>query len=186
MGGRWEPFFFEDQINSYHRVMVETGTYLGERTNIFSGIFETVYSIELSETLYDRAVEEFKSHLNVTLIHGDSAEEIKVLCEKIQEPCVFYLDAHWFVDKEPVSDINPSPILQELDAIKRRDWPDIVVVDDVHQYGRTMDEWAVPANEVPEQMEMWKDINTQFLLDYMEGRVFRFKNTLDKTFMFLK
>ena len=85
-------------------VAVETGTCLGYSTRILAGLYSFVHTIELSETLYDRAVQAFidEGLDNVTCWCGDSAVKLKELIQEeveIQRPCLFYLDAHWSGDR---------------------------------------------------------------------------------------
>ncbi len=76
----------------------------------------------------------------MTFHHGDSAEVLPRLCQLIDEPAVFFLDAHWFErgghrDIIHVADGNRLPLLAELTAIADRPPGDIVIVDDVHAFG---------------------------------------------------
>lgn len=184
MGGNFSIGDICQYINT--DVVVETGTYLCKRTLMFSQLFDKVYSIELSEDLYLRACETCKDIDNITLLHGDSENLLPVLCASIDESTTFYLDAHWFVDAQPVAKENPMPLLKELDAIKERKYADLIIVDDVHSYGRKLTDWGVPTKDLPEGLVVWEKINNSFLLDYVgHDRVLDHFNDLDKTFIYL-
>ena len=65
-------------------ILVETGTYLGETIAATCSEFPEIYSIELSDDLYQRASTLFADFPWVHLIYGDSAS---VLRELLQSPC---------------------------------------------------------------------------------------------------
>ena len=53
-------------------VFVETGTYVGETTNVAASIFDAIHTIELSERLYLAAARRFINDINVSVHHGSS------------------------------------------------------------------------------------------------------------------
>lgn len=119
------------------KTVVETGTWKGQLTIRLPELFEKVHTIEKSEELYHRRPEV----RNVAFHLGDSREVLRRLLPSLTEPCLFYLDAHYFESyKPPVSKgvvgANDFPLWGELDIISPRTQPDIVVVDDVHCFGQ--------------------------------------------------
>jgi hypothetical protein len=118
---------------SVPKIFVETGTYVGTTLDAVcqEGIFDQLYSIELSRELHRQAKERFGEVAN--LILGDSAQILPRLCSSIVSPAFFWLDAHWC---EGGASESPCPLFEELVAIAGRNAPDIVVVDDVHCFGR--------------------------------------------------
>jgi len=111
------------------RTFVETGTYLGDMVNAVKKDFSTIYSIELSKELHERALQWFSDYEHVHLIQGDSGRRIKELTEKIGEPCLFWLDAHYSggITAQGVVD---TPIMEELSAILARRYKDVILIDD--------------------------------------------------------
>ena len=77
-------------------ICVETGTCQGYSTEIIAGLFPRVYTIEVKQDLYERALDSFP---NATCIWGDSAPELPRLIPQLDEPTVFFLDAHWSGDQ---------------------------------------------------------------------------------------
>jgi hypothetical protein len=75
-------------------ICVETGTNLGYSTQIITGLFPRVYTIEIQKELYERAQRSF----DATCILGDSATELPKLIPQLDEPTIFFLDAHWSGD----------------------------------------------------------------------------------------
>lgn len=138
-------------------VAVETGTLMGWTTVRLAEIFQEVYTIELSEGLYNRSstVEKLSQFSNIKRLLGDSAEWIPRLASQIDKPVFWYLDAHFcYLDKE-VATNNPYPIWTELEAIKARNLPDVVAVDDVHAFGRE------PG---------WTDVTTENIVKFMGAK----------------
>lgn len=114
-------------------VFIETGTYLGNGIIAVKNDFREVHSIELNEKFYSNALLKFKNDKNVIMHLGDSAEVMDKIIYKINEPILFYLDAHFsggetaFGKKED----KGCPILRELSVIGKRTHMDIVIIDDM-------------------------------------------------------
>lgn len=125
---------------------VETGTYKGDTTLVAarSGRFTEIHTIELSAQLYLAARARFRN-TEVRLYHGRSSDILGQLSAAILQPALFYLDAHWFSAYygalPAVSTLEPFPLWHELELLRSRAQPDIVVVDDVHTFGRR-DDWT--------------------------------------------
>jgi len=77
------------------RILVETGTYLGEMVRAMKDAFDEIYSIEIDETLAGRARKKFSRYDHITILHGDSGELLERLLEGIRSPCLFWLDSHY-------------------------------------------------------------------------------------------
>lgn len=79
---------------------VETGTFKGEGTRVMAKNFKKVITIELDATLHEKTSAEVKAegYDNVEFLLGDSGEVIVGLTKKLQEPAMFFLDAHWSGD----------------------------------------------------------------------------------------
>lgn len=134
---------------------VETGTLFGHTCIPSTHWFENVYSIELSDQLWNDA-QKFKKYFgNLNLLQGNSGEVLPKLIPSLKGPTVFFLDAHWSGDSSvdwsegnfkgyPVDTAHlgmdrkakPSseeqvPLLQELNAIYSDFSEDcIVIIDD--------------------------------------------------------
>jgi len=127
------------------RVFVETGTFHAKTTLLARSVFPVVHSIELSRPLYDQAVREHGATPDLHFHLGDSRVVLPPLCQRIAEPAVFYLDAHWFQSREVAGRGDPAgfPLWDELRAVATRRYHDLVLVDDVHDFGtpRPRPEW---------------------------------------------
>jgi hypothetical protein len=114
-------------------VFIETGTFMGD--GIYNAIwagFSEIYSIELSDYLYERTLPYIKDFPNVRLIHGDSGRLLKYLLMEIDKQVTFWLDAHY---SEQCTAYGPSPLFKELDAINNHYIKThTILIDDISDY----------------------------------------------------
>lgn len=107
----------EEYKNLYQcKCLVETGTYLGDMMEIQKNNFEQLYSIELSEMLYSRAIKRFKHDKNIHLFQGDSGKVLFTLAEKLNDSTLFWLDGHYSAGFTAKGD-KECPVIEELTAI---------------------------------------------------------------------
>jgi len=90
------------------KIFVETGTNKGNMIAANLDVFEKIYSIELDKKFYRIAKKRFLKNKKVDLILGESTKKLPEVLEKISEPALFWLDAHF---------ANFSPVMQELKHI---------------------------------------------------------------------
>ena len=116
-------------------VFVETGTHYGTTVEAVRRSFRKVYTIELSPALWSRARKRFESDSRVKVIHGDSGKEIGRLMPQVEQPALFWLDAHYSGGVTARAD-KDTPILDELCFIlEARDLRHVILIDDVHNFG---------------------------------------------------
>ena len=77
------------------RILVETGTFQGDTLAELRNDFARLHSIELSDELFNRAMERFKNDGKVSIWHGDSGEVLSDVVETLREPALFWLDGHY-------------------------------------------------------------------------------------------
>ena len=97
-------------------VFVETGTCLGEMIYAVKRAFNKIYSIELDEELYLGAKELFSKYNHINVIHGDSKSVLKDILDTINEPAMFWLDAHYSGGITSKGE-NETPVMEELNII---------------------------------------------------------------------
>src|SRR3989338_11527382 len=90
------------------KIIIETGTYLGHSTKIFSGFTKSVHTIENNRQFIKLAMWNCRNSKNITFYPGNSPVILKKILKTVKGPILFYLDAHWF---------NYWPILDELKVI---------------------------------------------------------------------
>ena len=116
-------------------ILVETGTYQGEMVHSMSYAFRRVYSIELSDDLFERARSRFSSQAHIELIHGDSAQMLPSVLNRLTEPALFWLDGH-YSGGETARSAEDTPILAELDQIlTAAEIGHVIVIDDARCFG---------------------------------------------------
>jgi len=109
---------------------VETGTFRGDTAHAMAALFPSVHTIELSDELYQRAVERLAPLQNVTPIHGSSPEALKALAKPLARKSVLYwLDAHW-CGGETSGDTYECPLMAEIKAIGSLNERSVVLIDD--------------------------------------------------------
>lgn len=147
--------------------LIETGTYHGDFTTIASTIFKSVYGIELDDYNFGITKESCSEYKNIKIIHGSSTDVLPQLT--LNEPVVFYLDAHYF---SPSGSVDPGcanksefPLWKEIEFIKARQYKDIVIVDDVHTFGAVREELRFKPGD-----KEWESVSTDWLVNLL-GRV---------------
>lgn len=159
-------------VHQHHHelnVAVESGTFKGAATRILSSIFRTVHTVELSEKLYKENRSWVKDFPNVYAIWGDSAEVIPELAASINQPALWFLDAHWTPFYPDASREQPFPLWAELEALSKREFADLILVDDVHAMGRSGWGPSPPEGVV----ENWMNTCQQSILASLGERVRR-------------
>ena len=76
-------------------VFIETGTYRGKMVYAVMPYINQIYSIELDRIHYQMARRRFAGYQNIHIIQGQSDKILPKILEKIDKPCLFWLDAHW-------------------------------------------------------------------------------------------
>ena len=123
---------------------IETGTYLGETTEVISKVAKMVYSIEPEPALYSRALGRFSNATNVRIINGLSEHVLPELLPTLSGDMCFWLDGHYSAGmtfKGP----KDTPIVDELGFIERhlaRMGKVIVMVDDVRCFNPRLPDYA--------------------------------------------
>lgn len=121
-------------------VFIETGTFLGDTTAAVKNIFKTIYSIEIEPTLYKNAKKRFKDVGNIHVIKGDSGEQITKILKKLNQPAIFWLDAHYSAGVTGRGK-EDSPMNKELDVIvqhiTKKKFEHVLLLDDARDFWGT-------------------------------------------------
>jgi len=158
----------EFQGFNHARCLVETGTFRGEMIEAQKKHFDTIYSIELGEKMYQNAVKRFQKDKNVTIVFGDSSTEIPRLVKKLHAPTVFWLDGH-FSGGDTALGEEVSPVLKELGPIidqMNSGVNHVILIDDAREFKGnngypSISEVEIYLNEkfsIPYTMEIKDDI----------------------------
>jgi hypothetical protein len=140
------------------RTLVETGTYLGTMLDAVLHRFDHIYSIELDEVLFADATRRFAEHPRITIIQGDSGQQLPLLLRDLKSPTLFWLDGHWSEGITAKGD-KETPILAEIEAIVAHSCRDhVVLIDDArlfvgkHDYPSLEELRAVVMRKMPESV----------------------------------
>ncbi len=132
-------------------VFVETGTFLGDTVAYFKNRFDHLYSIELSEELYEGATKRFENDSNITLIQGDSSIALKELVTKIDRPALFWLDGHYssefYIGERYIKTARGekvTPIVEELEILLNDKHRHVILIDDARLFNG---QWDYPKIE---------------------------------------
>ncbi|HVU06303.1 MAG TPA: hypothetical protein VHE10_00685 [Candidatus Paceibacterota bacterium] len=116
------------------RVFVETGTYKGEMIDTMIRRFDAIYSVELSDALYADAVKKYANERHVKLFHGDSGVMLPKMLAEIQEPALFWLDAHFSGGETTRTDVD-TPVEEELKVIFAHPVKNhVILIDDAREF----------------------------------------------------
>jgi len=115
------------------RRFIETATFWGAMTDAIGRTGVRVDSIELDDRFFERAQRVFANRPNITIHHGDSAKVLPTLLEKLDEPALFWLDAHYSGPGTARSELD-TPISAELGAILRHARPHVILIDDARHF----------------------------------------------------
>jgi hypothetical protein len=110
-------------------IFVETGTYYGNTTKWASTQFTQVFTIELSEYLYNMTKEQLLLKGNIIPNLGDSRVVLPQILKEIDGNIVFWLDGHYSAGVTAGAD-DPCPLMEELEIILRRNNDDVILIDD--------------------------------------------------------
>lgn len=148
-------------------VFIETGTYLGEgvMTALEAG-FQDVYTIELSKSLYNDAVQKFSKDTRVHLIRGDSSTCLWDVISKIENPITFWLDAHCSLGNTAKGD-KMCPLIEEMAMISKHPIKKhTILVDDRRLLGS---EYMEPTEE--DVVRALMKINPLYEISYEDGSI---------------
>lgn len=113
---------------------IETGTLYGDMDFALRNQFKALYSIELSEPLWQRATRRLRGFPHIRILHGDSGELLPAILEELRDPAVFWLDGH-FSGAFTARGDQDTPVVKELTAILGHRIRDhVVLIDDARHF----------------------------------------------------
>jgi hypothetical protein len=117
------------------KVFVETGTFRGDMIAAQRENFDQLISIELSDKLFADAQARFAGDKRVQLLHGDSGTLLRTAVAKLEQPALFWLDAH-YSRGETAGGNQDAPIIRELSCLVGRNQPrETILIDDARLFG---------------------------------------------------
>jgi hypothetical protein len=121
------------------KVLIETGTFLGEMVLAMRNQFGRIISIELDKVLYLGAVLRFLGLRHIRILHGDSARVLPEILRSLREPALFWLDAH-YSGGATARGKKETPIAEELMAILAHPIKEhVILIDDARCFNGARD-----------------------------------------------
>ena len=115
-------------------IFFETGTYKGDMIQAVKHDFKQIYSVELSESLYQKAKLRFQNDPHVILCQGDSGKVLAETLKQISKPCLFWLDAH-YSGANTAKGEKFSPIVEEITPILNHCVKNhVILIDDAREF----------------------------------------------------
>lgn len=155
------------------KIFFETGFFYGASVNhAMEAGFEKMYSIEIASYFYGLGYINFKHQLNSKFLNliKDDSQNIYDHIKNINEPILFWLDAH----ADQPSDIEKGehlcPLLKELDGIKNHEIKNhVILIDDVRILRK--DCWGEKNLDIDKIKEKILSINPDYKFKYLNGYV---------------
>jgi FkbM family methyltransferase len=121
------------------RILVETGTFYGDTLFRLRRDFSQLFSIELDPALHQEAGRKLGHLGHIRLSHGSSASQLAPLVAGLEEPALFWLDAH-FSAGPTARGPKETPIEEEMLILLRRPpGQNAVLIDDARLFAGTQD-----------------------------------------------
>ena len=121
------------------KILVETGTYYGDMVEAMKKKFDKIYTIELSDQLFQMAKNRFKHQNNIEIFQGNSAILLHDIIKNINEPAIFWLDGHYSSGITAKGE-KETPIKEELFIILNSNKLNhIILIDDARSFGTQLD-----------------------------------------------
>jgi hypothetical protein len=111
------------------KAFIETGTAYGDTVWAVRKSFKKIYTVELDKNLFCHSAVRFFIYRNIEMRSGDSPQELKKILKYIDEPCLFWLDAHWSGGVTARGKVD-TPVIDELKAIGKDVSNHVILIDD--------------------------------------------------------
>jgi hypothetical protein len=120
-------------------VLVETGTFEGDMVKATLTCFKQIFSIELDQYLFERAVRRFKRNPEVKIVQGDSGEKLREILSAVNSRCIFWLDGHYSAGATAKGELE-TPIVKEIQHIFNHQIKDhVILIDDARCFNGSND-----------------------------------------------
>lgn len=117
------------------KILVETGTYLGDMVWALRHKFTEIHSVELDPVLYRRASQRFRRFSHIHIHEGDSGAVLGQILPKLRGPAVFWLDGHHSGGITAHGEMA-TPVMREVsDILDDRRFSHVILIDDADQFG---------------------------------------------------
>jgi hypothetical protein len=116
------------------KILVETGTYLGDMVTAQRKYFEKIYSIELGMDLWQNANKRFAKYSKIMILQGDSSIVLQNIVSQLNQSALFWLDGHYSGGITAKGN-KICPVYEELKAIlNSKVDKNIILIDDARLF----------------------------------------------------
>jgi len=153
-------------LDQLPKTLVETGSHRGEGAATWASFFEKVYSIELSNELFEHCIRTHKLN-NLQFLKGASTDVLQSLVSDIEGSYILFLDAHGSggdTTFDPRVGRFGAPVLEEIECV-RENPPLYILIDDLSDFD-TIESY-------PEREQITDQVNS--IADYEEPKVFNYR-----------
>jgi hypothetical protein len=145
-----------------YKSFIETGTYFGETTFSVEPLFNTIYTIEVKENLYNDVKAKYNGN-KINFLLGDSSIVFESLLPTITEKSIFFLDGHWSAGITGKG-AKDCPLIEEITYINNLyKHEGIIIIDDYRLFGKG-------PNKKSDECD-WEDISKDRLTDILSKRI---------------
>ena len=114
---------------------IETGTHLGASSFLFSGVFNTVDTIEADRLLHESSCQFLTLHTTNVCCHlGDSSIILPQIINLRKDKTLVFLDAH-YSGGVTSSEFGICPLINELEILQQASSDLVIVIDDIRCVG---------------------------------------------------
>ena len=146
---------------------IETGTYKAVTTRKMSNFFDTIYTMEIVETLFNESIEVTNKEgiTNINFYLGDSLNILPSIMNSLNGNSVFFIDAHQSGSDTNFNQKQRVPLLEELDIILGYNLNEtIFIIDDVRFWkGQSINAWD------------WNHISPEIILEIFNKKNYNIK-----------
>lgn len=139
---------------------IETGTYYGNTAYWASQIFEQVFTIEYSESIYKEVTRKYHRVENIEFLYGHTKHKLEELSPRLKTSSIYWLDAHWS-GGATYGETDQCPIIEEIDIINRSEYKNFILIDDARLF--------LSPPPAPNLIEQWPDITKVLNALYLAG-----------------
>lgn len=156
-------------VRSGSKILVETGTYMGDTPWQLRHLFDKVWSVEVHPPLAELARERFKSIPQVSIVEADSRHALKEIVPQIDKPVIYWLDGHYSGGLTGMGEAV-CPIFAELDTVfAQTKHPFVILIDDARLFGQedgypTLQELKDYLDRLPSPPWVWMESDVIFVL----------------------
>jgi len=135
-----KQYTIKDYASKYNcGILIETGTFEGDMIKAGLLFFQKIYSIELDQYFFLKAVNKFRNHDKVKIIQGDSGITLPEILKEVSSRAVFWLDGHYSAGATAKGELD-TPIVKEIESVFNHSIKDhVILIDDARCFDGSND-----------------------------------------------